>query len=512
MAYLPGYYPAMDPAQMRYVASLNGVKPPAGNSFSYLELGCGFGGTILPLAAANPACQFVGVDFMSVHAEHISQERDAGGLSNLEVICADFADLPTTIGCFDYITLHGVFSWISPALRKCVLEVIQKHLKPGGIVEVTYNCLPGWASLLPVRSLFRQFAARQEGDSIQRVEFALREIEALHKADIPLFHDCPLASQLVEKLLLSDPHYIAHEYLNEHWVAFEATEVQEMFSGIGLHYAGRLPIHHNHWQLCAKQQFAHQFMGLGNADAELLKDFHANIMFRWDLYTNGSAGSLTQDERIEAISDLCFRVASPANALPHVVQYGAIEAGLNGPPHDKLLDVMGGAGWTLPQLLASDELGEFGPEIIVEAIDTGIALQLFKVDGGHVNSDTKPLEAIPAGGIQVPLVFNQKALSRENLSNEQLCLASTKTRAGHRIGDLHALILQEVISGGTDGVELRVANRLLQADKHLREHQTGRPITDRAELVHAAREICAEFMARVLPELFRQEIVVPVEV
>ena len=54
----------------------------------------------------------------------------------------------------------------------------------------------------------------------------------------------------------------------------------------------------------------------------------------------------------------------------------------------------------------------------------------------------------------------------------------------------------------------RIADRLARTDKHLREHTTGRPITDPAERAKAVHAICADFFTTVLPELVRQGIVV----
>ena len=102
----------------------------------------------------------------------------------------------------------------------------------------------------------------------------------MRKADIPIIHDQPLAAQLVDRLVQADPHYVAHEYLNEHWTVFDVAEVLAMFDGIGLGHAGRLPFHHNHWPLCAQPQFGGQFQDADLATVETLKDHHANVMFR----------------------------------------------------------------------------------------------------------------------------------------------------------------------------------------------------------------------------------------
>jgi SAM-dependent methyltransferase len=499
VAYLPGYYPFMAPARMRYVASLHGIQPPAvKEGLDFLELGCGFGSTLLTLAAANPQGRFTGVDFMPVHTEQIERDVASTLLRNVRVLCADFAKMPADLPQFDFIALHGVFSWISPELRQSVLEIIRRHLKPDGIVEVTYNCMPGWSSLLPVRTLLQHFAGRAEGDSIARVRQALAIVAEMRKADIPIFHDQPLAAQLVDKLRQADLHYVAHEYLNEHWTVFDVADVLAMFGGIGLGHAGRLPYHHNHWELCAKPQFAAQFQGVDIATLETLKDHHANAMFRWDLFSPRPREAWTPRQRADAAADLFFRIASPQASLPHTVTYGGVSAGIAGPPHDRMLEVIGNSSWSLPMLL---------DEPLVEAVDAGVAMGLFRVDGGAVIDPIPPVETIAAAPLTVPLEFNRRALTREDIVNEQVGLASLRTGAGHEIGDLHAVILDELMMGGREGLESRIADRLVRTEKHLREHTTGRSITDLAERAKAVRAICDGFFTAVLPELVRQGIV-----
>ena len=508
VAYLPGYYPFMAPARMRYVASLQGIRPPAvEEGFDFLELGCGFGSTLLTLAAANPQGRFTGVDFMPVHTEQIDRDVTATNLRNVRVLCADFAKMPAVLPQFDFIALHGVFSWVSPELRQCVLQIIRRHLKPDGIVEITYNCMPGWSSLLPVRTLLQHFAGRAQGDSIARVRQALAIVAEMRKADIPIFHDQPLAAQLVDKLMQADLHYVAHEYLNEHWTVFHVADVLAMFGGIGLGHAGRLPYHHNHWELCAKPQFARQFHAADLATLETLKDHHANAMFRWDLFSPRPREAWTSRQRADAAADLFFRIASPQASLPHTVTYGGVSAGIAGPPHDRMLEVMGNSSWSLPMLLDEPQLAAFTPEALVEAVDAGVAMGLFRVDGGAVIDPIPPAETIAAASLTVPLAFNRRALKREDIVNEQVGLASLRTGAGHEIGDLHAVILDELMTGGREGLEERIADRLVRTEKHLREHTTGRPITDLAERKKAVRAICDGFFTTVLPELVRQGIV-----
>jgi hypothetical protein len=329
----------------------------------------------------------------------------------------------------------------------------------------------------------------------------------MRRADIPIFHDQPLAAQLVDRLVQADPHYVAHEYLNEDWTVFHAAEVLAMFEGIGLGHAGRLPYHHNHWALCAQPKFGGQFEGADLATVETLKDHHANVMFRWDLFSRRRREPWTPRERAASTADLFFRTASPQASLPHTVTYGGVTAGIAGPPHDRMLEVMGQASWSLPMLLDEPLLAEFPAEHLVEAVDTGVAMGLFRVDGGPVLESIPPTESLTSAALGVPLAFNRRGLERENLANEQVGMASLLTGAGHEIGDLHAVILDELIRSGPGGLVARIADRLVRKGKHLREHATGRPITDPAELTEAVNAICDGFFTTVLPELVRQGIV-----
>ena len=158
--YIPGFYPHMSPVAMRYAASLNRVVPPAtSKGFRYLELGCGLGRSLTTLAAANPQGEFVGVDINANHIAAVEKDVAAGELKNVQAIASDFASLGKDLGKFDFLTLHGVFSWVAPEVRDQILAVAKEHLAPGGLLLVSYNAMPGWAHLQPIRGILRQYAA-----------------------------------------------------------------------------------------------------------------------------------------------------------------------------------------------------------------------------------------------------------------------------------------------------------------------------------------------------------------
>src|SRR4051794_23903083 len=145
--YPSGFYSFQTPLTLDYVAALNGV--PRGHRsadapFTYLDLGCGDGFTIICLAAIYPESRFVGVDFNPRHIEVGRALAAAGGLSNVELIEGGFEDwqsldLPPRV---DYVAMHGVYAWISEAARRAVLDLVADRLAEDGLLYVSYNALP----------------------------------------------------------------------------------------------------------------------------------------------------------------------------------------------------------------------------------------------------------------------------------------------------------------------------------------------------------------------------------
>jgi len=87
-------------------------------------------------------------------------------------------DLPD----FDFIGLHGVWSWISEENRAVIVDFLRRKLKLGGVVYISYNTLPAWAPFLPVRQLMAQhiktFGAEGLGTA-SRIDQALDFVDKL---------------------------------------------------------------------------------------------------------------------------------------------------------------------------------------------------------------------------------------------------------------------------------------------------------------------------------------------
>ncbi len=114
-----------------------------GRNCRLLELGCGDGGNLIPQALAFPQSRFVGVDLAASAVEDGRRTIAALGLENIELHAGDIADFDPGPEPFDYITAHGVLSWVPPDVRQALMAICGRCLAPHGVAYVSYSALPG---------------------------------------------------------------------------------------------------------------------------------------------------------------------------------------------------------------------------------------------------------------------------------------------------------------------------------------------------------------------------------
>ena len=99
-------------------ATLFGMKPTPLDSCRVLELGCGDGANLIPVAFQWPESEFVGLD-LSEQAVRRGNELIARlGLKNIVLHACNIMDVSAQFGSFDYIIAHGVYSWVPDPVRR----------------------------------------------------------------------------------------------------------------------------------------------------------------------------------------------------------------------------------------------------------------------------------------------------------------------------------------------------------------------------------------------------------
>jgi methyltransferase-like protein/SAM-dependent methyltransferase len=138
-------FPQSAPGHLAGIAHLFGLDAPDVSTARVLEIGCSAGGNLIPFAAWNPDGRAVGIDLSPVQIEQGRQRIAALGLTNVELIQGDIAQIdPAQLGQFDFVVCHGVYSWVPETVQQAILAAFRGFLAPEGIGYISYNVYPGW--------------------------------------------------------------------------------------------------------------------------------------------------------------------------------------------------------------------------------------------------------------------------------------------------------------------------------------------------------------------------------
>ena len=201
------------PARLATLALLFGLKPPAVETCRVLELGCGNGNNLIPMASALPGARFTGVDLSARQVADGQALIAAAGLANIELRHADVASIGAHDGTFDYIVAHGLYSWVPPQVRDRVLAICRANLAPNGVAYVSYNTLPGWSSNGMIRDMML-YQARDIQDPAGRMRAGRGLLDFLARA-IPDTPYGALAREEIAFIQQQPDEYVAHDHMGE---------------------------------------------------------------------------------------------------------------------------------------------------------------------------------------------------------------------------------------------------------------------------------------------------------
>ena len=341
--YIHGYYREQCPRLIEFELLLNSYEPPPAKPMSYLELGYGQGVSSNIHAAAVPG-RFVGTDFNPAHA---SNAQTLANASNADVRFYDESfgefltrkDLPE----FDYIVLHGIWSWVSDAVRAEIVEIIRRRLKVGGAVYISYNALPGWAANMPLRHLLKLYSdiAGNESQSLaKRIDDSIDFAKRLRDAQARYFVANPGAKEQLDRLKQQDHNYLAHEYMNLEWVPMYFSEVNERLAGAKLAFAcSAAPLESIDHLNFTPQQLEIVRSYENGALQQTIRDYFLNTPFRRDIFTRG-ARRLSRRERLERLSETRIALTAAGSDFPFSVQSGLGRVELRKEIYQPVLDAL----------------------------------------------------------------------------------------------------------------------------------------------------------------------------
>ena len=206
------------PERLAALGKLFGMSPAPATCSRVLEIGCGTGGNLVPLAFSLPESRFLGIDLAASPIASAREDVAALELTNIELRACDLREVNLADGPFDYILAHGLYSWVPPEVRLALLEVCRALLSPQGIAFLSYNAYPG--------SYERQM---------------LREILLLHRAgDLAAARNFLRTLPHPEAAALADSSddILFHDILAPHYQPFWFHQFAAQARATGLQYLG----------------------------------------------------------------------------------------------------------------------------------------------------------------------------------------------------------------------------------------------------------------------------------
>jgi SAM-dependent methyltransferase len=186
------------------------------------------------MACRHPETEFLGIDLSSQQILAAQGDAAALGLANLEFRHLSILDVEPSLGRWDFILVHGVFSWVPQEVRARILDICRDHLAPEGIAYVSYNCYPGWHFNGWIRDLMRFGSQQGPGgpDLAKAMEF-LRGVGG--SPNLP-----PQARDVLfkgmERLAKEPPSYLVHDYLEIFNSPFHFRDFHKSLEAHGLQY------------------------------------------------------------------------------------------------------------------------------------------------------------------------------------------------------------------------------------------------------------------------------------
>ncbi|MFN3076541.1 MAG: class I SAM-dependent methyltransferase [Alphaproteobacteria bacterium] len=287
-------YPEMFPSNLSYVCAERGYATRLSRlneGFDYCELGCGNGVGSNLMAASHPQGRFVAVDLNPAHIVNGRRLAEAANLGNIRFLESVFADLLTRddLPEFDIIALHGVYSWIGERHRAEVVSFIRDRLRPGGVVYVSYNTLPGWADSMPIRQLMVEHTAGMNVSSVERAGIARDFLKEISGYKMGYFGEGTLPANIVKSLDQQSREYLAHEYLNADWHPQYSAEVAREMARARLAYVGDATLRNNALSLLFPEPVQKFITSAPSPTAvQTRKDYLTSIRFRQDLFVKGA--------------------------------------------------------------------------------------------------------------------------------------------------------------------------------------------------------------------------------
>ncbi len=435
--YTYGYYSELNPLRLKLAFLHKGIEFPDIGTACELGYGQGLGSNML---AAASKVTWWGTDFNPSHAAFA---QELGAISGARLFDESFAEFcsRTDLPDFDFIALHGIWTWISNENRAIIIDFIRRKLKVGGVVYLSYNTLPGWSTPAPLRHLMCEYKAKMSAPGegiVSSLENALQFTQKLFDSE-PLWSKVNSSVvQRFEKVIKpQNKHYLAHEYLNGHWDPLYFASMVEWLKPTKMQFAcsANFMDDIDAINLSAKQQaLLAEIPDL--MFRQSIRDYIVNQQFRKDYWIKGSR-KLSALQQAEELRSLRVILTSRREDVPLKVNTSLGEFDLQESVYGPILEIMADH--------KSRRLDEFEIALQGEGIKFNQILQAMMIlsGGGYVHAVQD--ESLQNG--KTAKALNSHLIELAKSSAQLNYLVSPITGGGHAVSRIPQLFLLAIRNG-----------------------------------------------------------------
>jgi SAM-dependent methyltransferase len=496
--YTHGFYRELTPSYLAMVPLIKGQTGFDPNMpLNICELGCGQGLSANLIAAANPQVQYYATDFnpaQIVGAQTLAREAEVSNVHFFDQSFAEFLVEPS-LPSFDIIMLHGIYSWIQEEHRREIVEFIRRKLKPGGLVYISYNALPGWSVAAPMRQLMYMHGKTQGGTTASKLDPALEFVGKMIEVGAGYFRVNQALKDRFDKLKPQNRNYLAHEYLNEAWTLLYHSEVVEELQAAKLTYVGSAAVMEmmdGVNMTPAQREIIGQFTD--PTMIETVRDFMFNQQFRRDVFMRGTL-PLSKPASAAHWSDGRYVLSTVRSEIPLTAKGMLGELNLKAEVYGPVLDALANGAKTGRQLLADPKIGAIGLKGLIEVL-------IVLTGAGHLQPCLD--EKGDAKRSQRTKAFNKAVMARSLYSSDLQFLASPLTGGGLQVDRFSQMFVLALQRKQTDPVKFVIDALAAVQERLLHE---GKPFESEEAMVARVRELHEKFETKVAPVLKQMGII-----
>jgi SAM-dependent methyltransferase len=444
--YTHGYYRELAPGLIDFALLLSGHEPPRRAAMRYLELGYGQG-LSANIHAAAVGGEVWGADFNPVHAANARSlaEHSKAPARFFDDSFVDFVareDLPE----FDYIVLHGVWSWVSDENRRAIVEIMRRRLKVGGTVYISYNTLPGWAVAMPLRHMMTLHAETVGSEAqgvVGRIDASIAFGSKLAEVGARYFAANPTAKGRLDAIAGQDRNYVAHEYFNRDWEPMYFSQAHEWLSTAKLGYAcaAGLLDQLDGFNLAQPQQEILATVPF-TILRETVRDYLLNQQFRRDIFTRG-ARRLSPLERLERLNDIAVTLTTADAEISYEVEAGLGKVGLRKEIYGPLVEELARDG------ASPKRIGDLAERPKILALPAGTLIEALAVLIGSGRAHPAQSEADTEAAAPRCEALNAYLIDRARISGDVAWLASPVIGGGMAVARFEQMFLGARARGKT---------------------------------------------------------------